>query len=129
MFIVAFFFSLLRKRRVERRGQMSESTLHEWRTRLVGEVGERSRTKGASVNLRGFWHRSGLTRPQRYVILSDLLKRQILYPAYSSDGILRFFENVWWHWLHLPVGAVRLSDLDWLAVGLGTVGLVRCERR
>jgi hypothetical protein len=110
---LALAYSARRRRRVERRGHMSERDLVHWREELVEAVWDASTTQGAFVTIGKFQKEQGLTTAQRYVVLKELLERQVLYPAYSADGLVAFFQHVRWDFLHLPVTAVRLSEQHW----------------
>jgi hypothetical protein len=117
---LALAFSAHRRKRVVRQGQMSERDLLDWRKELVEAVGEASKTRGASVSLRGFRQESGLSKAQFYVVLQDLLKRQVFYCVYSSDKFVAFFQHVRWDFFHLPVTVVRLSEQNWQRLTNGT---------
>ena len=86
----------LRRRRVERLGQMAPEELQRWRADIVKQVGVASQTQGAHVTLRTFWKKTGLSGAQKYVVLKDLLDRQVFYPAFSSDRLVAFFQYVSW---------------------------------
>jgi hypothetical protein len=110
---VALAYSTRRRRSVERRGQMPERDLLHLREELIEAVWDASTTQGAFIRIRKFQKERGLTTAQHYVVLKELLERQVLYPAYSADGLVAFFQHVRWDFLHLPVTAVRLSEQHW----------------
>jgi hypothetical protein len=66
-----------------------------------------------------------LSNAQRFVVMRELLDRQILYAAYSNDRFVAFFQHVNWNILHNPVGVVRLSDQNWQRLASGaSAGIV-----
>ena len=109
----------LLRRRAARLGELPEETLREIRADLVAKVGEASQTQGSSISLRGFWRGTGMTRPQRFVVLSDLLRRQVFYAVYSTDGVTAFVRRLFWDFLAFPVSWVRLSDQNWQRLASG----------
>lgn len=111
--------SHLRRRAMEQQGSLPDAQLQHWRTLLVDAVGEASQTQGARVNLRNFWRSSGLSKAQRFVVLQDLLRRQVLYRAYDPDRLVAFLQRVRWDFWHLPVAVVRLSDQHWVRLAAG----------
>jgi hypothetical protein len=119
LLIVMVVGSVLRRRSVTRRGQLKPEELRHWRAALVKRVGEASQTKGSRIRLRRFWKKTGLSSANKYVILSDLLERQIFYPVPSATGLVAFVQGVRWNILHLPVTFVRLSDLNWHRIAAG----------
>lgn len=125
LLILVVGFSYLRRRKVEKLGQLPPDELLHWRTSLVELVGEASQTRGAHISLHNFWRKTGLTAPQKYVALKPLLAQQVFYPAYSSDKLVASFQRIRWNLLHFPVSFVRLSDLNWQKLASGeSAGIV-----
>lgn len=113
------------RRRIVREGQLDPSILEAERAELVAFVGEHSQAQGQTVLLRKYWRSRGLTRAQRYVVLEDLLNRQVLNAAFSNESVEGFFQGVFWNTLHFPVSAVRLSQLNWQKLASGaSAGIV-----
>lgn len=120
LLLAAMGLSLAGRRKMLTRGRMSKDELQAWRADIVRVVGEASQTQGAHVPLRRYWRGSGLTTANKFVILEDLLKRQVFYRAYSNDTVVSFFQQLSWDWLNRPVSWVRLSEQNWMKLATGT---------
>ena len=126
LLLVSFtLIKVFARRNKLRKGVLEDGKLERYRALLVESVGERSRTQHAAVPLRKTWtdlaRKQGeeLTGAQRYVILDDLLRRNVLLPAYSTDSVTAFFQGLSWNLLQRPVTRVVLSDLDWQRLASG----------
>lgn len=123
--VASWAWRRIARARMLRRGALPDSELHQYRTYLVEVVGEASRAQGRRVKLRGAWKMldgargSRLTAAQRYVIVDDLLEREVFQRAYDGDAVVRFFQHLRWVYLQRPVSIVRLSEMDWQRLAAG----------
>lgn len=120
LLIICMVWSRIGRSRTRAKGALPAPELATLREELVDAVGVASQTQGAHVSLRGFWKDRGLTSAQKFVVLDDLLQRQVFYRAYSNDKVISFFQSLRWDWLNRPVSYVRLSDQHWTKLATGT---------
>lgn len=122
LFLLLIIFSYLRGKRRENLGRLPEDTKRSVQSELIEVVYTASQQKQTIVKLSGFWKSKGYNTSQRYVILKDLLDRQLLFKAYDPYGIGSFFQFLSWDVFKRPPTRVYLSEQQWQKLSSGASG-------
>lgn len=130
MVAVGAAFILVPKWRIRRyrvAAQLDERTIQRLKEELLTFVKDESPTRGIAVPLGKFWKGRGISTADRHMVLEGLFQRKILFPAYSTDQMVSFFQVLSWKLFASPPPYVKLSDRDWnqLANGQKTAVTVK----
>ena len=112
-FLLLTVFSYLWGKMRENLGRLPDDLKRSVQNELIEAVYIASQQKQTIVKLSGFWKSKDYNTSQRYVILKDLLDRQLFFKAYDPDRISRFLEFLSWDVFKRPPTRVYLSEQQW----------------
>ena len=118
-FLLLAVFSYLWGRRRENLGRLPDDLKRSVQSELIKVVYNASQQKQTIVKLSGFWKSKDYNTSQRYVILKDLLDRQLFFKAYDLDRISRFLQFLAWDVFKRPPTKVYLSEQQWQKLSSG----------
>ena len=119
LFLLLTTLSYLQGKRRENLGRLPEDLKHSVQSELIEAVYDASQQKNTRVKLSAFWKSKDYTTSQRYVILKDLLDRQLFFKAYDLDRISRFLQFLAWDVFKYPPTWVYLSEQQWQKLSSG----------
>jgi|GEM_PF-7006263 hypothetical protein len=119
LFLLLTTFSYLRGKRRENLGRLPEDLKRSVQSELIEAVYDASQQKNTRVKLSAFWESKDYTISQRYVILKDLLDRQLFFKAYDPDSIISFIQRLSWGVFKHPPTWVYLSEQQWQKLSSG----------
>lgn len=119
LFLLITIFSYLRGKQQENLGRLPNNITHSVQSELIKAVYDASQQRGTRVKLSNFWKSKNYSSSQRYVILKDLLDRQLFFKAYDPDRISRFLQFLAWDVFKRPPTRVYLSEQQWQKLSSG----------
>ena len=119
LFLLITIFSYLRGIKQEHLGRLPKNIKHSVQSELIKAVYDASQQRGTRVKLSNFWKSKNYSSSQKYVILKDLLDRQLFFKAYDPDRIGRFLQFLSWDVFKRPPTKVYLSEQQWQKLSSG----------
>ena len=119
LFLLITIFSYLRGKKQEHLGRLPKNIKHSVQSELIKAVYDASQQRGTRVKLSNFWKSKNYSSSQRYVILKDLLDRQLFFKAYDPDRIGWFLQFLSWDVFKRPPTRVYLSEQQWQKLSSG----------